>query len=138
MSEIKMERAKKVYATLCEALDDRNWKYENVDDELLVHFTVNGDDLPMQFIIFVDVDRQLLRLLSPFIDGTTAKSDERKITPTDLFEAGLSGGENSAERRMALCELCELPQDLTAKALLEMLNLFYTFDEYKNLIEKIK
>lgn len=85
------------------------------------------------------IDKEtVLRLLSPFIDGTTAKSDERKITPTDLFEAGLSGGENSAERRMALCELCELPQDLTAKALLEMLNLFYTFDEYKNLIEQIK
>ena len=64
MSEIKMERAKKVYATLCEALDERNWKYEKVDDDLLVHFSVNGDDLPIQYIIFVDVDRQLISLLS--------------------------------------------------------------------------
>ena len=81
MSEIKMERAKKAYATLCEALDARNWKYEKVDDDLLVHFSVNGDDLPIQYIIFVDVDRQLIRLLShmPFdmsedkrIDGAIA------------------------------------------------------------------
>ena len=85
------------------------------------------------------IDKEsILRLLSPFIGDEAPRADERKITPTDLFVDGISGGENSSSRREALCRLCELPHDLTSKALLEMLNLFYTFDEYKALIDKIK
>ena len=102
MSEIKMERAKKVYTTLCEALDERNWKYEKVDDELLVHFTVNGDDLPMQYVIFVDADRQLLRLLSPLpfdmaedkrIDGAIATCHATYGLMDGSFDYDLSNGE---------------------------------------------
>ncbi len=63
--EIKLENAKKAYATICAALDARNWTY-NKDEELyLVRFGVNGDDIPMQFVIFADVERQLIRLASP-------------------------------------------------------------------------
>ncbi|MBQ9857385.1 MAG: hypothetical protein IJO77_00120 [Oscillospiraceae bacterium] len=101
MSEIKMERAKKAYATLCEALDARNWKYEKVDDDLLVHFSVNGDDLPIQYIIFVDVDRQLIRLLShmPFdmsedkrIDGAIATCHATYGLRDGSFDYDLSDG----------------------------------------------
>lgn len=84
------------------------------------------------------IDKEtILRLLSPFI-GDEARSFDKKITPTDLFVDGISGGENSSRRREELCRICELPHDLTSKALLEMLNLFYTFDEYKDIIEKLK
>lgn len=84
------------------------------------------------------IDKEtILRLLSPFI-GDEARSSDKKITPTDLFVDGISGGENSSRRREELCRICELPHDLTSKALLEMLNLFYTFDEYKDIIKKLK
>ena len=63
--EMKMKLALQVYQTLCEAIDNRNWKYGKEEEKLLVHFGVNGDDIPMQFILFVDADRQLIRLLSP-------------------------------------------------------------------------
>ena len=101
MSEIKMERAKKVYATLCEALDARNWKYEKVDDDLLVHFSVNGDDLPIQYIIFVEVDRQLIRLLSHMsfdmsedkrIDGAIATCHATYGLRDGSFDYDLSDG----------------------------------------------
>ena len=101
MSEIKMERAKKAYATLCEALDARNWKYEKVDDDLLVHFSVNGDDLPIQYIIFVDVDRQLIRLLSHMsfdmsedkrIDGAIATCHATYGLRDGSFDYDLSDG----------------------------------------------
>ena len=101
MSEIKMERSKKVYATLCEALDERNWKYEKVDDDLLVHFSVNGDDLPIQYIIFVDVDRQLIRLLSHMsfdmsedkrIDGAIATCHATYGLRDGSFDYDLSDG----------------------------------------------
>ena len=63
--EMKTKLAQQVYQTLCEAIDNRNWRYGKEEDKLLVHFGVNGDDIPMQFIIFVDEDRQLIRLMSP-------------------------------------------------------------------------
>lgn len=101
MSEIKMERAKKAYATLCEALDARNWKYEKVEDDLLVHFSVNGDDLPIQYIIFIDAERQLVRLLShmPFdmaedkrIDGAIATCHATYGLRDGSFDYDLSDG----------------------------------------------
>ena len=65
MAETNNKSAKLVYQTLCEALDERGWNYEKEEDKLLVHFSVRGDDLPMNFIIFVDEKRDILRLMSP-------------------------------------------------------------------------
>ncbi len=63
--EKKMELAKQVYQTLCDAIEERDWHYEKEEEKLLVHFGVSGEDIPMQFILVVDVDRQLVRLMSP-------------------------------------------------------------------------
>lgn len=63
--EKNLKFAKVTYETICSALDARQWKYEKEEEKLLVHFGVNGDDIPMQFIIMVDADRQLIRLMSP-------------------------------------------------------------------------
>jgi len=65
MDEKKMADALKVYQTLCEAIERREWKYEKEEEKLLVHFGVNGDDIPMQFILVVDAERQLIRVMSP-------------------------------------------------------------------------
>ena len=44
----------------------RRWNLQSKDEEkLLVHFGVSGDDIPMQFILIVDAERQLIRLMSP-------------------------------------------------------------------------
>lgn len=63
----KLENAMLAYRTICSALDARDWKYEKDTDKLLVHFGVNGEDLPVDFIIYADADRQLVRLLSPLL-----------------------------------------------------------------------
>ena len=63
--EKKMELAKQVYKTLCDAIENREWKFGKDEEKLLVHFGVNGDDIPMQFILVVDAERQLIRLMSP-------------------------------------------------------------------------
>jgi len=65
MAETNNKSAKLVYQTLCEALDERGWNYNKEEEKLLVHFGVRGDDLPINFIIFVDEKRDILRLLSP-------------------------------------------------------------------------
>lgn len=65
--EKNMQLAKRVYQTLCESIERRNWKYGKDEDEdkLIVHFGVNGEDIPMDFVIIVDAGRQLIRLISP-------------------------------------------------------------------------
>ena len=61
----KMELAKQVYNWLCSALENREWSFGKDEEKLLVHFGVSGDDIPMQFILVVDAERQLVRLMSP-------------------------------------------------------------------------
>ena len=63
--EKNMELSQQVYRTLCYALNNRGWRFDKDDAELQVFFGVNGEKMPMQFIIAVDNDRQLIRLLSP-------------------------------------------------------------------------
>ena len=65
VDESKVVLAKKVYDTICAAIERREWKYEKEEEKLLVHFGVNGDDIPMQFILVVDAERQLIRVMSP-------------------------------------------------------------------------
>ena len=65
VDEKKMELAKQVYQTLCEAIERREWNFGKDEEKLLVHFGVSGDDIPMQFILVVDAERQLIRLMSP-------------------------------------------------------------------------
>ena len=65
MAEVNMEKAREVFNGLCAALDRRNWKYDKEEDKLMVHFRVSGDDIPMQFFIFVEAGPQIVRLMSP-------------------------------------------------------------------------
>ena len=53
----------------------------------------------------------------------------RRITKLDLFEAGLSGREDSAARRQALQRL-GLPERLSANGLLQALNALYGREEF--------
>ena len=56
---------------------------------------------------------------------TTAPS----ITKQNLMELGLSGGPNSAEKRLLLLKKLDLPEHMSANAMLQTLNLLYDLDE---------
>ncbi|MBE6531969.1 MAG: DUF4093 domain-containing protein [Ruminococcaceae bacterium] len=79
----------------------------------------------------------LLRLLTPFKNGETAQKERKMLSKVDFFEDKLTGCDNSSERRKALCSLCGLPNDMTSNALLEAMNLLYSYEEYKQLVAKI-
>ncbi len=64
-----------------------------------------------------------------FNESTKNKTD-RQITSADLFEAGLSGGENSSEKRRSFLISMGLPARLTGKNLLNLLNNFMTYEEF--------
>ena len=80
--EKKLKNAQSVYKTLCDTLDARNWKYEKTPDELVVEFKVTGEDLPMDFLVAVDVERELIRLMSrmPFAFSAEKRFDGAIVT----------------------------------------------------------
>ena len=79
----------------------------------------------------------LLKVLSPFID--TGACDEklenknaRMLTKLDFYNDGLSGSDMASERRRALCEHFGFPKDMSAKALIEALNIAVGYDAYRS------
>ena len=84
------------------------------------------------------MEREVLeRLLLPFSDGAPEKREVREITKLDFFLDGLSGSDNSSEKRAALALRCGLPDDMSAKALLEAMNLLYGYEEYKRILLQV-
>ena len=73
--------------------------------------------------------------------GATTEDGETKpcggITKQDMYEDGLSGGEESAARRKALARKLSLPQNMSANALLAAMNMVLSYDEYKKAISEI-
>ena len=73
--------------------------------------------------------------------GATFESEEtaprNQITKQDLMELGLSGGPDSAAKRLLLLKKLNLPEHMSANALLEALNLLYTKDEIYGLITEV-
>lgn len=62
-------------------------------------------------------------------EGTRAERSGPPLTKGDLFAAGLSGGAGSAEKRQALLKRLELPEHMSANALLAVLNGCYSREE---------
>ena len=56
--------------------------------------------------------------------------EKRLITQKDFYRCGLSGGENSAARRAGLLRFLGLPEKMTAKALLGVINDYMTYDGF--------
>ena len=80
------------------------------------------------------MDREVLeKALSPFIDSNPCEKagNIRLVTKLDFYNDGLSGGAESAELRSRLARSLGLPHDMTANALIEAINLIYSYDVYK-------
>lgn len=79
---------------------------------------------------------ELLRqLFEQFKSCEEHSRNGKKITKLDFYSDGLSGGENSSKKRDSIASRCGLPEGMSANALLEALNLLYTYDEYKELLQ---
>ena len=70
-------------------------------------------------------------------EGENAAKPESQLTKTDLFELGLSGGENSSQKRLTLLKRLELPEHMSANAMLQALNLLYTKEELYKLVDTL-
>lgn len=70
--------------------------------------------------------------------GATSRPQRegREITYTDLFEWGLSGGQGSADARRNLLQRIGLPPRLSKKALCQVLNTMYTYEEFCTVLQE--
>lgn len=59
------------------------------------------------------------------------------VTKLDLFEAGLSGGSNSADKRKELLKYLGMPELMTTNAMLDIINTMMSRDEFMDIIEKL-
>ena len=59
------------------------------------------------------------------------------LTKLDFFEDGLSGGADASFKRDRLAEYFNLPSGMSAKALLEALNIIAGYDEYKKALSEL-
>lgn len=80
--------------------------------------------------------RSLLRA-GATVEGENPAAPRGELTVADLYALGLTGREDSAIRRSALLHALELPEHLSAKALLTVLNALYTPEELNDLLRKL-
>ena len=73
-----------------------------------------------------------LRRAGATIDGESA-APEKTITKADLYARGLSGRDDSAEKRKALMKRLDLPEHLSATALLDVLNALMSREDFYRL-----
>ena len=76
----------------------------------------------------------ILRAGATVLDGDAVPRAQGELTPADLYALGLSGVPDAAERRAALLRKLELPEHMSAKALLAALNALYTPEELEELL----
>ena len=82
-----------------------------------------------------DIIIEALNKAGVLIEESKAKTD--LITKMDLYEDGLTGGQNSSYKRQKLLHELDLPELLTTGAMLDILNTMFDKKGYKDIIKKI-
>ncbi|MEG2016667.1 MAG: DUF4093 domain-containing protein, partial [Oscillospiraceae bacterium] len=69
---------------------------------------------------------------------TSISEPTRKITSADFYEDGVSGGAKSKKLRTELLKALDLPTRLSTSSFLKLINIFTTYEEYKQIVEQCK
>ena len=83
-----------------------------------------------------EVILEALRRAGATIEGEDIAA-AHQITKQDLMELGLSGGKDSSEKRLALLKKLDLPEHMSANAMLQALNLLYDLDTLRAFLEEM-
>ena len=79
---------------------------------------------------------EALRKAGATIEGEDSAAVSQ-ITKQDLMELGLSGGADASARRLALLKKLNLPEHMSANAMLQALNLLYSLKELEEIMKEI-
>lgn len=85
-----------------------------------------------------EVILEALRACGATFDDETQDSPRTAITKQDFVELGLSGGTDSSVKRLCIQKAMNLPEHMSANALLQALNLLMTADELRNLVTTLE
>lgn len=80
---------------------------------------------------------EALRRAGATIAGESVEGTQ-EITKQDLMALGLSGGPDSSAKRLALLKKLDMPEHMSANALLQALNLLYTVQELEMLVAALE
>ena len=80
---------------------------------------------------------EALRRAGATIEGEEGTSSHA-ITKQDLMALGLSGGADASAKRLALLKKLDLPEHMSANAMLQALNLLLTLEELTNIVETME
>lgn len=75
-----------------------------------------------------------LRRAGATVIGEVEKQQDRPITKQDFYDLGLSGAKSSSTKRKILLKQLGFPEHMSANAMMQALNLFYTKEELYNLV----
>lgn len=70
------------------------------------------------------------------LTSESENTEKRKITNIDLYEYGLTGRENSSEKRKILLKKLALPERLSTSSMIKILNTFVTYEEFINTLKE--
>ena len=73
---------------------------------------------------------EALRRAGATFEGSESAENAQKVTKADLYRLGLSGKENSAHKRAELIREMDLPEHLSADALLDVINATMSREEF--------
>lgn len=82
-----------------------------------------------------DVILEALRKAGATIEGEDVPQSHQ-ITKQDMMALGLSGGADASAKRLALLKKLGLPEHMSANALLQALNLLYSLEDLRALIQE--
>ena len=82
------------------------------------------------------LEQVLRRAGATVLDETAPDRESPGLTKADLFAAGRAGGEGSAQRRLELLRRLNLPEHMSANAMLQALNLLYTREELEQMLNE--
>ena len=79
---------------------------------------------------------QALRRAGATFEGETESKSCGELSKTDLYDLGLSGRPDSARKRAALLRSLDLPEHMSANAMLQALNLLVTKAQLAGMMEE--
>lgn len=100
--EKDMQLARRVYEDICAAMTEREWHFKRFDEDLTISTGARGDDLPMDMVVMVKPEAQVVSLLSPMpfkmsedkrLDGAVAVAVANYGLINGTFDYDITDGE---------------------------------------------
>ncbi len=102
MSDAANKRAREVYNTLVKTLREKDWKFQPIDEDMVIRSSVTGEDLPVEFIMRVREDKEIVEFYSKLpchmpdgkrVDGAIAVCVANYGMIQGCFDYDISDGE---------------------------------------------